>query len=69
MFQVSLKKLFSLKTLEPLFHRHMLLVILKAKKLLECFSKKNPQKANQKYFRLEKVIKRNCDKLYAKWKG
>ena len=69
MFQVSLKKLFSLKTLEPMFHGHMFFVILKANKLLECFSKKKTQKANQKEFRLEKVIKRNCDKLYAKWKG
>ena len=27
------------------------------------------QKANQKEFRIEKVIKRKDDKLYVKWKG
>ena len=27
------------------------------------------QKANQKEFRIEKVIKRKGDKLYVKWKG
>ena len=47
----------------------MLLVILKAKKLLERFKKKNCKKKNQKEFRVEKVIKRKGDKLYVKWKG
>ena len=27
------------------------------------------QKTNQKEFRIEKVMKRKCDKLYVKWKG
>ena len=49
--------------------RHMLLVILTIKKLLECFTKKKLQKANQKEFRLEKLIKRIGDKRYVKWKG
>ena len=31
--------------------------------------KKKLQKANQKEFRIEKVITRKDDKLYAKWKG
>ena len=47
----------------------MLLVILKAKELLEHFTKKNCQKTNQKEFRVEKVIKRKGDELYVKWKG
>ena len=47
----------------------MLLVILKAKKLLERFMKKNCKKTNQKEFRCEKVIKRKSNKLYVKWKG
>ena len=40
----------------------MLLVILKVKKLLERFAKKELQKINQKEFRVEKVIKKviNC---------
>ena len=50
-------------------HGHMLLVILKAKKLLERFTKKNWRKTNQKEFRAEKVIKRKRDILYIKWKG
>ena len=46
----------------------MSLVILKAKKLLECFTKKNCKKSNQKEFRVEKRIKRKGGKLYVKWK-
>ena len=50
----------------------MLLVILKAKKLLECFTKKNAKKKkkkkkNQEEFRVEKIIKKKGDKLYVKW--
>ena len=41
----------------------MLLVISKAKKLLESFTEKNYKK---KEFRVEKVIKRKGDKLYVK---
>ena len=33
------------------------------------FYERKLQKANQKEFRIEKVIKRKCDKLYVKWKG
>ena len=33
------------------------------------FYEKELQKANQKEFRIEKVLKRKGDKLYAKWKG
>ena len=47
----------------------MLLVILKLKKLLKRFTKKNCKKTNQKEFRVEKVIKRKGNKLYFKWKG
>ena len=44
-------------------------MISMVKKLLEHFMKKKIQKTNQQEFRIEKVIKRNGDKLYAKWKG
>ena len=47
-----------LKKLKTLCRGYMLLVILKVKKLLECFTKKNCKKTNQKEFRVEKVIKR-----------
>ena len=39
------------------------------KKFLECFTKKNCKKPNQKKFRVEKVIKVKDDNLYVKWKG
>ena len=42
----------------------MLLVILKAKRLLKL---QKLQETNQ--FRVEKVIKRKGNKLYVKWKG
>ena len=45
----------------------MLLVILKTKKLLERLTKKL-LKANQKEFRVEKVIERKGDKLYVNGK-
>ena len=44
----------------------MLLVILKVKKLLERFAKKELQKINQKEFRVEKVIKRKSNEPYVK---
>ena len=43
----------------------MLSVTLKVKKLLECFTKKKCKKTNQREFR---VIMREGDKLYVKWK-
>ena len=38
------------------------------KKLLERFRKKM-MKTNQKEFRVEKILRRKSDQLYAKWKG
>ena len=60
-----------IKKLKTLCSGHKLLVILKAKKLFESFTKKkkNCKKPNQKEFRVEKAIKRKSDKLYFKWKG
>ena len=46
----------------------MLIVILMVKKLLEHF-KKRIAKNKSEEFRIEKVIKKKGDKLYAKWKG
>ena len=51
----------------------MLLVILKAKKLLkhltETNCKKKKKKKKLKEFRVEKLIKGKDDKSYVKWKG
>ena len=69
MFQIGLKKFLLLKKLKILCHGNMLLVILKMKKLLELFMKNSCKRANQKEFRLEKVINRKGNELYAKRKG
>ena len=42
---------------------------LNGEEIKESFYEKELQKTNQKEFRIEKVLKRKCDKLYAKWKG
>ena len=69
MSHIGLKKFLLLQKLKMLFPGHMFLVILNVKNLLERFTKKNCKKANQKEFRVEKVIKSKSDKLYVKWKG
>ena len=69
MFHIGLKKFLLLQKLKILFSGHMLLVILKAKKIVGTFYEKELRKANQKEFRVEIVIKRKGDKLYVKWKG
>ena len=57
------EEVFVIKKLKTLCRGHMLLVILKMKKLLESFMKKNYK------FTVEKIIKRKDDKLYVKCKG
>ena len=42
---------------------------LNGQKIVGTFYEKELQKASQKEFRFEKVIKRKGDKLYVKWKG
>ena len=42
---------------------------LNGEKNIRTFYEKELQKANQKEFRIEKVLKKNGDKLYIKWKG
>ena len=54
MFKVGLKKVFVLQKLKILFRGHMLLVTLKAKKLLERFTKDNWKKQFEKTLRLRK---------------
>ena len=47
----------------------MFSVILKEKKLLKLFTKRNCKKTNKILFRVERVVKGKDDKLYVKWKG
>ena len=42
---------------------------LNGKEIIGSFYEKELQKASQKEFRIERVLKRNGDKLYLKWKG
>ena len=42
---------------------------LDGEEIIGTFYEKELQKANQKEFRVEKVIKKNGNKLYVKWKG
>ena len=42
---------------------------LKGEEIIGTFYEKELQKTNQKEFKVEKVIKKKGDKLYAKWKG
>ena len=42
---------------------------LNGEEILGSFYEKELQKTNQEKFRIEKVIKRKGNKLYAKWKG
>ena len=42
---------------------------LNGEEIVGSFYEKELQKANQKKFRIEKVIKRKGNKLYVKWKG
>ena len=65
MFLIGFKTFLGLK--KSLCRGHTLLVILKAKKLLQRFTKKNCK--NQIKSLELKAIKRKADKLYIKWKG
>ena len=42
---------------------------LNGEEITGSFYEKELQKTSQKKFRIEKVLKRKCDKLYVKWKG
>ena len=42
---------------------------LNGEEITGTFYEKELQKTNQQEFRIEKILKRKCDKLYVKWKG
>ena len=54
MFQIALRKFLLLKKLKTLYCGHIFLVILKAKKMLELFTKKNYKKQIKKSLELKK---------------
>ena len=45
------------------------LIVLTGEEIIGTFYEKELQKKNQREFSVEKVIKRNGDRLYVKWKG
>ena len=47
----------------------LLMIYLNDEEIMGTFYEKELQKTSQEEFRIEKVIKRNGDKIYVKWKG
>ena len=63
--KIGQKKFLLLVKLKIQFHGLMLLV--NGEPITGSFYRKELLKPNQEKFRTEKVLKRKCDKLYAKW--
>ena len=68
-FQIGPNKFLWLKTLKILCPVHILSMILKMKKLLESFTKKEFHETNRTEFSIKIVIKRKGDKLNVNWKS
>ena len=68
MFQIGLKS-FAIKKVKNTVPWTYVVSDPKGEEIVGTFYKKELQKANQKEFRVEKVIKRKREKLYIKWKG
>ena len=66
LLQIGLQKFLWLKKLKIIFCGHVI-SDLKVEEIVGKFYEKELQKRNQKEFRVEKVIKRKDNKLYAKW--
>ena len=58
-----------IKKVKKILYRGHVINDINGEEIVGTFYEKELQKANQKEFRIEKVIKRKGDKLYAKWKG
>ena len=63
------EKVFVIKHFKNTMPRAYVISDLKGEEIVGTFYKKELQKANQKWFRVEKIIKRKGDELYVKWKG
>ena len=62
------EKYLLLRKLKILYHRHVI-NDLNSEEIIGTFYENELQKTDQKEFRIEKVLKKNGDKLYVKWKG
>ena len=63
--RIGLKKILLLVKLKIEFHGHD----LSGEEIIGTFYEKELKKTNQKEFRIEKLLKKKCDKLSVKWKG
>ena len=62
------EEVFVITNVENTVPRTYVISDINGEKIIETFYKKELQTPNQKEFRLEKVIKKKCDKLYVYWK-
>ena len=67
--QISLSKILWLKKSKNTVPWTYVINDLNVEEIVGIFYEKELRKTNQKEFRLEKVIKKNSDQLYVKWKG
>ena len=67
--RISQKKFLCLTELKIQYHGGYVINDLNDKKVLGIFYEKELQRTSQNEFRIEKIIKRKCYKLYVKWKG
>ena len=63
-----MKKFLLLKKIKNTVPWTYIISDLNGEEIVVSFCEKELQKTNQKEFRIEKVIKRNGNKLYVKWK-
>ena len=66
--QLGLKKFLWLKKVKNTVPWKYVIIDLNGEEIHGTFYEKELQKTNQQKFRIEKVIKKKGDKLYAKWK-
>ena len=63
------EEIFVLKKIKNAVSRTYVINDLNGEEIVRTFYEKGLQKTNQKEFRIEKVIKRNGNKSFVKWKG
>ena len=63
------EEIFVLKKIKNTVSRTYVINDLNGEEIVITFYEKGLQKTNQKEFRIEKVIKRNGNKSFVKWKG
>ena len=67
--QIGLKKFFLIKKIKSTVLWTYVINDIIGEEVIGTFYENELQKSNQEEFRIKKVIKREGDKLYVKWKG